>query len=289
MHHISQARGQGWALALVLALAVALAGFAVACDDDGDGEATPDVTGTEAAAGDEADVEAAVRAAIDAWNGGDLEGFLDAFTDEGVLALFAGFPREVVLEEFGADFTGDPQIEIQELSTDAGATEGTVELTTIEGAFQQRQRLTLIKQGETWLVNDFEPLTQEIPADKTAVDVDLFEYEFDFDPAQITGGNLAFNFSNIGGEVHEMALMRVPADLDIEQALQSEQEPEGVEQVAFVGPWAPDTTLTSILVEDLEPGRYVMFCFVPDAEGTPHALLGMWADFTIDSGATPAQ
>ena len=41
---------------------------------------------------------------------------------------------------------------------------------------------------------------------------------------------------------------------------------------------------------DLEPGRYVVSCFLPkgatdmdhlDADGLPHALSGMFAEFTV--------
>ena len=33
----------------------------------------------------------------------------------------------------------------------------------------------------------------------------------------------------------------------------------------------------------LEPGRYVLLCFVPDEEtGQPHALLGMVEEFTVE-------
>ena len=267
---------QGWAgrgilLGTTLALIAALMIFAGACggEDDGDGNA--------------AAAEAAARAAIDAWNGGDLDGFLGAFTDEGVIALFGGLSREEILESGDEIGAGDPQIEIQELSIDANEEEATAELTTIEGAFQYRQRVTLIPQGGTWLVNDFEHLTQDVPDDKTVVGVGLLEFEFAFDENAITGGNLALNLTNAGEEPHEMALVRVPADFDVEAALQSEEDPgDAVEDIGFAGPFAPGADLTAILVDDLEPGRYVMLCFVPNAEGTPHALLGMWNEFTIE-------
>ena len=250
---------------------MAIALFGVACGDDGDG-------GDEGAA-----AEAAVRAAIQAWNDEDLDGFLSAFTDEGITALFAGFSREEVTEFFSEDGVGDPQIEIQKVhSSEAEGDQATVDFTTIEGAFQHRQRVTLIKQDDVWLGNDFEPQTQEVPDDTVAVDIDLVDYGFEFDRSQITSGNLAFNISNTGEEPHELVLSRVPADLDIEEALQSEEEPEGVEDIGFAGPWVPGTNLTSILVDELEPGRYVMLCFIPDAEGTPHALKGMWAEFTVE-------
>jgi hypothetical protein len=38
-----------------------------------------------------------------------------------------------------------------------------------------------------------------------------------------------------------------------------------------------------VLEKDVTPGRYVMICFMPDTEGdgTPHAFMGMTADFTL--------
>ena len=261
-------------IALGAGLVAGLALFGAACglaggDDGGDENAQA--------------AEAAVRAAIDAWNGGDLDGFLGAFTDEGVIALFGGFSREEVLEFFGEeDGAGDPQFAIQELSAEAEGDDVAVELTTIEGAFQYRQRVTMIEQDGAWLVNDFEHLTQDVPDAKVGLDVTMLEYSFEFDESAITGGNLALNLENAGGAPHELILERVPEDLDIEQALQSEQEPEGIEEIGFAGPFAPGADLTAILVDDLAPGRYVLLCFVPDDEGTPHALLGMWSEFAVE-------
>jgi uncharacterized protein (TIGR02246 family) len=261
----------GGKLALALAAGlVALAFVFAACGDDGDGG------GGENAA----EVEAAVRAAIQAWNDGDAEAFLAFFTDDGIMSL-TGFPRAEV-EEFLAEGIGDPQIEIQELSVDADDETATAELTTIEGAFQLRQEVTLIMDEEgVWKGDAFEPLQQDVPEGTDAVDVSTVEYSFEFDESEITSGNLAFNVSNIGGETHEMLLVGVPEDLDVEEALQSEEEPEGIEDVGFIGPWPPGVDLTAILVDELQPGRYVMLCFVPAADGEPHALKGMWAEFTI--------
>ena len=42
-------------------------------------------------------------------------------------------------------------------------------------------------------------------------------------------------------------------------------------------------------LKDLEPGSYVLVCFVPDlASGVPHAYLGMYDVVTVGDGATPA-
>jgi hypothetical protein len=58
-----------------------------------------------------------------------------------------------------------------------------------------------------------------------------------------------------------------------------------MEDVAGVPGLSPSESIT--VTRTLEPGTYVFLCFFPDAEGTPHASLGMHKVFTIagDTGA----
>ena len=76
--------------------------------------------------------------------------------------------------------------------------------------------------------------------------------------------------------------MSVPEDLDIEAAILSGEEPAGIEDVGIGGPWDPGTDTTAVFTEPLAAGRYAMLCFVSDAEGVPHAALGMINEFTIE-------
>lgn len=257
------------ALGLALVLVAALAVFGAACgDDDGDGN------------DQSAEIEAQIRAITDAWNGKDVEGLLALVTDNFLLAE-GELTREEAPEAF-AEFIGDPPEEIIEISgIEVTGDTATAIRVAKEGPLVTRERGNLVLEGAVWKLDSVEDLGAEIPDGTTAVDVSLLEYEFDFDEAQITSGNVAFNVSNIGGEDHEMFLSKIPEDLDIEQALQSDEEPEGVEDIGGTVLEPQDET-TVVFADPLAAGRYVMLCFVEAADGQPHALKGMWSEFTIE-------
>ncbi len=75
--------------------------------------------------------------------------------------------------------------------------------------------------------------------------------------------------------------MMLPEGITIEDALGEEGPPEDVSFLGVGGPWDPGTDTTLVFTEPLEAGRYAMVCFVEDADGTPHAFLGMTSEFTV--------
>jgi hypothetical protein len=131
-----------------------------------------------------------------------------------------------------------------------------------------------------------------VPDGTTLVHVDLNEFAFAFNPDDVTGANVAFEAANVGEQQHELAIARIPADADLD-ALIAEfagggpdtPPPAGVEFLGAVAPVEPDATQNLVFVDPLTPGRYAMLCFFPDTddpEETPHALLGMVNEFTIE-------
>ena len=128
-----------------------------------------------------------------------------------------------------------------------------------------------------------------VPAGTTLVHVDANEFAFGVDTSAITG-IVAFEFSNVGKQHHELGLARIQADANIDDLLKlaaaspDGAPPEGVEFIAGTDADPGDTT-NIVLAEPLAPGRYIMVCLVPDETegetGTPHALKGMVKEFTI--------
>ena len=270
-------------LLLALASAVLLIGAACGGDDDGDGDDPGAEQTVEAgeATEDEADIGAAVQAAADAWNDSDVEGFLVHFTDDWILEEFEA-TREGATAEL-AQFVGSPALEPGEL-TDIQVTGETATADANEfafGALVAPKRMAFIKEADGWLIDHEEELTAAIPDGVTAVELKLLEYSFEFDASTITDSNFAFKVSNIGADQHELVLIRVPEDLDIEVALLSTEQPAGIEDVGIGGPWDPGTETAVVFAEPLRPGRYAMLCFIEDASGVPHAVLGMISEFTI--------
>jgi uncharacterized cupredoxin-like copper-binding protein len=254
-------------LALCLVLAMSVLGLAAGCGDDDGGDS------------DSAEVEAAFLAAVDAWNGKDVEGFLASFTDAGLMASFDSTREEA--EQFLPDFIGEEQLTPGEFTVDVSGDTATVEAPQFAlGNVLDPMRSMLILQNGVWLFDGEEDIAAEIPEGTTAVDVSLREYAFDFDAGAITDGNVAFRLTNEGAEDHEMFLSRIPEDLDIEQALQSE-EPEGTVDIGGTDVAAGESA-NLVFTEPLAAGRYAVLCFFESPDGEPHALLGMWSEFTIE-------
>jgi hypothetical protein len=144
--------------------------------------------------------------------------------------------------------------------------------------------LAFIKQDGEWLMDELSGITKDIPSGVKTIDLEMKEFEFDFDKSQITDGNFAFKVHNGGDQVHEVIVASIPDDLDLAAAVQSNTQPEGVTQVALGGPVSPGKDTTVVFDKPLDPGRYALLDFIPDrddANHVPHAKKGMYTDFTV--------
>jgi hypothetical protein len=60
--------------------------------------------------------------------------------------------------------------------------------------------------------------------------------------------------------------------------------PAGVEVIGGIAPVAPGDEGWLAFTSRLDPGRYLMICFLPDTSdpaGTPHAAKGMLSEFNV--------
>jgi hypothetical protein len=121
-------------------------------------------------------------------------------------------------------------------------------------------------------------------AGDNAVTVDVSEFTFNIESAPTTD-TTGFVLTNSGEQPHEIALVRVDLDLTlnelVELAMTSEETPEGITDVGFTSGY-PGEEHGLALEGPLTPGRYVMLCFFPDVDGTPHVAKGMIAEFTVE-------
>jgi hypothetical protein len=135
----------------------------------------------------------------------------------------------------------------------------------------------------------------EPPATAT---VSLFEYGFDL-PDTLASGRQVWAVTNAGREPHELLLARSPSPMTREQVMElvmaesQDATPTGggpsgrdILGVGGVGWLSPGTTAWAEV--NLEPGTYIVLCFVPDPETfTPHVAMGMVDVFTVGEAATP--
>ncbi len=111
-----------------------------------------------------------------------------------------------------------------------------------------------------------------------------------------TNGTLAAGWTmiqlhNLGVENHEASLMRLNDGATFDQflaALKSDDEDAAAKIGTPVGgPGAIKGGGTATIAVDLKAGHYALTCFIPNATGTPHAMLGMALPLTVGPAADP--
>jgi hypothetical protein len=233
-------------------------------------------------------VEDAVRSAVRTYNAGDVDGFLALHTDQAIEDEY-GLPRDLAAPRI-AEFIGQPPIELRSLSnTTVDGNRATTEFERTQGKVVVRERVDLVKDGE-WKLDGFEDRPVEIPASVTPVDIAMGEFAFAMDSSAVRNGNIALAVQNSGEQDHEAVIARIEEDANLDELVPEIAEsadgetPEGVEEIVAFGAYEPGETGNVVFAEPLEPGRYAVLCFFPDVtdpEHTPHALKGMFAEFTV--------
>ena len=117
-----------------------------------------------------------------------------------------------------------------------------------------------------------------LPPGPGRVEVVMSEYLFDIAPTFLPG-RLVFRAENRGTIDHSLTLVALPEDYPpLDEQLRGETR-RGVTTIAILRRRGPGVKGTFAV--DLVPGRYGIVCFVPDADGTLHALKGMNAEFRV--------
>jgi uncharacterized cupredoxin-like copper-binding protein len=123
----------------------------------------------------------------------------------------------------------------------------------------------------------------QVSAPKADVDVVMKDFTFGL-PSTLKSGPLTYKVTNEGLQPHEMAMMKLAPGQTIDDVKAALQSPSGGpppgDFVGGAGALAPGSS--AWLRMSLEPGNYVVVCFVPDpASGKAHAELGMITPFTV--------
>jgi hypothetical protein len=258
----------------LLALAASLLLLAAACKDDEDG------------GGDTASVEEIVQKLIQTDTNDQAQvDFFFAHTTDSALEDFFGLSREAC-QAAAAECIGDPigveRLEDTEIEGEAASTA----IWTEDGeAFTAH----LVMEDGTWKLNTVAFGPKKLPEGVTPVELSIDEYSFEFDESKITDGNIGFPFTNQGEQAHEIAIARINDEFDLEALAEHIAAnpqglgglPPGVEDFPVAGFAPPGTSGNLVLRRPLDPGRYLMACFISGEEGTAHALLGMNKEFTV--------
>jgi hypothetical protein len=110
-------------------------------------------------------------------------------------------------------------------------------------------------------------------------------------PETIEGGWTTLEFANTGSEWHEFALAKLEDGRTIADVRRYLADPKSQQQPppAWVQIRAGIPTLEAgeqaALTQRLEPGRYVLLCFLPAADGKTHIEHGMLREFVVEGDA----
>jgi hypothetical protein len=114
------------------------------------------------------------------------------------------------------------------------------------------------------------------------VTVTAKDYSFDA-PAEIPAGLTTIRLVTEGKELHHANLVKLEDGKtfdDFKQAIQKQGPPPAWMRMAG-GPNPPRPGGVTEETQMLEPGNYVIVCFVPSPDGTPHIAKGMMRPLTV--------
>lgn len=122
------------------------------------------------------------------------------------------------------------------------------------------------------------------------VTVKTTEYAFTA-PASLPAGTTTFHFVNAGRQLHHVAILKLENGktlADYVNALKKAGPPPAW-AVDVGGPNAAIPGKSSDATITLEPGNYILVCFVPSpGEQMPHLAKGMAKSFTVTASGSPA-
>jgi hypothetical protein len=125
------------------------------------------------------------------------------------------------------------------------------------------------------------------------VTITTTEYAFGM-PDTIPAGLTTFRLVNQGNELHHASLVRLGggrsmADFQVGLAAAMKSHAPPPSWMAFVGgPNAVTLGDTGVATQMLQPGSYVVVCWIPTLDGVPHVMKGMLHPLTVIAAATPS-
>lgn len=204
-------------------------------------------------------------------------------TDAPVGPILARLNPDVTVESFNEALSQGPMAAVMMVSLLGGTEIAPNTSKDITFDFSAGTNVLLEMNSEVPSVEFFEVADTEgegAAAPEAAVHVSLLDFAFAL-PLEITAGPQTWMLENQGTQWHEMAIARVDDNMTISQfrdfvkkaAAGEIDEQEGGELIFFAPLSQGERAWTTI---DLEPGTYVVACFLPDfASGHAHADMGM--------------
>jgi hypothetical protein len=130
-------------------------------------------------------------------------------------------------------------------------------------------------------------VTGDEPDKALEADATVKAAEYTFEPEDLTAGENEIAFENVGAQPHHLLIAPLNGDntvKDVEAAIKEESKgPPPFDEKEFQGTAVIEGGESQLVEMDLDPGRYVMLCFISDRQGgPPHALKGMIDEVEVD-------
>jgi uncharacterized cupredoxin-like copper-binding protein len=126
------------------------------------------------------------------------------------------------------------------------------------------------------------------PAAARIIELQASDFAFEA-PENLTAGLNTIRLTNMGQEPHHAQLLRLNDGVTFDQLMSTfQQEGEGALRLVSLagGAGAIDPSGTSEVTLDLQPGTYVLACFIAGADGVPHLAKGMLKPLVVNAGNT---
>jgi uncharacterized cupredoxin-like copper-binding protein len=197
------------------------------------------------------------------------------------------YTAAAIVEEFLAGEEGTETITEFLGVYDNGDGSLSVDYQTAAGKQIFRYFEVLVQEGEEWKLDASFTLNAETDLDTISVGLkfasETDELVFEIAPASIEAMPATiFQVTNTGDWGHSFTLVKVPEGFDpasLTHPDPSADWPEGVEEIG--GIYLEPGQAGEALFLDLEPGSYVIYCWVEAPDGETHADKGMYTTFTI--------
>lgn len=214
----------------------------------------------------EREIEDAVRKIFLAYNRQNLPAFLAGWTDNGFKQVYER-SKETITDFVFLSLLSFRPYKIGQFSNTANY--GTTAETEIEltyGDVQENHRMSLVRDGESWKIDQDEKLAK-FPANATVIDVKLQFFKILLDPTGASAGTVAFKIANTDNRKHEFIVKKWLPDSDQE------------ETIGLIKPLEPGKSDTLVLA-NLEPGKYIILSNMVTRDAMPYAY-GMRNEFIV--------
>lgn len=237
-----------------------------------------------------AEAEAAMQNLVNCLNSADWNGVAALMTPDLVMWITGtDNPYDVV-----AMFEGDPPapMEIIDVRNPVIDTNNRIGLSIVfTGLFngpgiQTAETWYFVRDGDTLKFDEIVTTTlpEDLYPDATIVTVQLVDYAFALDMNTVPTGPVIFRMSNTSynNEPHVAVMVTLVEGMTAEDVITggelSDDAMTGFVNATFIEPGQS----ADFYVEDLAPGVYTLVCDVETPDGTPHWMLGMVAQFTVE-------